>query len=118
MLSRKILIPAVLGHRHIVTTYCLQKTVGLNKQVQIMKKIMTGKRGGKKWKWNEGAPKMESVKRFSDTQGQSKETIRRVSVLNKLFMKNITDLMATDAFSKNILGYGIQVGETFLVIVQ
>lgn len=59
--------------------------------------------------YNENLPKMESVQKLSNAKYQGKESLRRVTVLNKLFMKNITDLMATDMFAKGITGYGLQV---------
>jgi hypothetical protein len=75
-----------------------------------MKKIMAGREKGKRrWILNENMPKLETAKNISSTHGQSKSQARRVVVLNKLFMKNISDLMATEAFAKNILGFGIQV---------
>lgn len=77
----------------------------------MMKKILSGGRekGKRRFMYNENLPKMESVKKLSDSKGQNKESVRRITVLNKLFMKNITDLMATDKFARNITGYGIQV---------
>jgi ribosome-binding factor A len=76
----------------------------------MLKKIMAGREKGKRrFVYNENLPKMENVKKLSDAKGQGKESARRITVLNKLFMKNITDLMATDAFSKGLAGYGIQV---------
>lgn len=75
-----------------------------------MKKIMAGREKGKRrWTFNESLPKIESVKKLSDARGQGKESLRRITVLNKLFMKYITDLMATDGFAKEVTGYGIQV---------
>lgn len=53
---------------------------------------------------------MESIHKLSNAKGQGKESLRRINVLNKLFMKYITDLMATDLFAKEIIGYGLQVG--------
>lgn len=41
--------------------------------------------------------------------GVQKHTNRRITVLNKLFMKNITDLMATGAMAESITGLGIEV---------
>lgn len=111
MLSRKILLPVVLSHRQIATTCCLAKGGGqLSKQVHMLKKIMAGREKGKRRFFiNESLPKIESIKKLSDAKGQGKESVRRITVLNKLFMKHITDLMATDSFSSDISGYGLQV---------
>jgi hypothetical protein len=109
MLSRKILLPALQSHRQLTTTCCLQGGQ-MNKQVHMLKKIMAGREKGKRrWVYNTNLPKVENVQKMSNSKGQGKESNRRITVLNKLFMKNITDLMATDSFSKGILGYGIQV---------
>ena len=111
MLSRKFIVPAALAHRQITTGCCLQKAGGqISKQVHMMKKIMAGREKGKRrFVINENLPKIESVKKLSDAKGQGKESNRRITVLNKLFMKHITDLMATDKFAQNIAGYGLQV---------
>lgn len=110
MLSRKLLITAI-SNCSISTSCCLQADHGrVSKQVHMLKKIIVGREKGKRrFVYNENLPKLESVKKLSDGKGQGKESNRRITVLNKLFMKNITDMMATDSFSKNIAGYGIQV---------
>lgn len=59
---------------------------------------------------------METVQKLSNAKGQGKESLRRITVLNKLFMKNITDFMATDLFAKEIVGYGLQVGGAIVQI--
>ncbi|XP_011211974.2 uncharacterized protein LOC105232072 [Bactrocera dorsalis] len=45
----------------------------------------------------------------STGSGGGKNTTRRMVVLNKLFMKHITDLLATGEASESILGRGLQV---------
>ncbi len=54
-------------------------------------------------------PESVSAQKLSSGHRQGKESISRVTRLSKLFMTNITNLMATEAFSQDILGYGIQV---------
>jgi ribosome-binding factor A len=54
-------------------------------------------------------PILASPSSLSNQAGASKSTIRRVHVLNKLFMRNITDLMATSEFSGEIQGKGLQI---------
>lgn len=107
---RKTFLP-ILQKRQLTTTCCHQKAAGqISKQVNMLKKIMAGReKGNRRWKFNENLPKLENVQKISTAKGQGKESNRRITVLNKLFMKNITDLMATDNFSKSILGFGIQV---------
>lgn len=113
MISRKTYLAAALSHRQFMTSCCLHKGSQLKKQVHMMKKIISGglDKGKRRFVFNENLPKTENVKKLGDSTGQGKESHRRITVLNKLFMKNITDLMATDRFAKNISGYGIQVRE-------
>jgi hypothetical protein len=115
MLSRKLLT-SVISHRNLSTSCALQAQGSqIKKQVNMLKKILSGskEKGKRRFIFNENLPKVESVKKLSDARGQGKESNRRVTVLNKLFMKNITDLMATDAFSKGITGFGVQVRSAF-----
>lgn len=87
------------------------------KQVKVLKKIMAGREKGKRrWVYNENMPKMENPTKLSSTFKQSKEANRRVTVLNKLFMKNVTDLMATGMFAEKLYGYGLQVKLTPLML--
>uniref|UniRef100_A0A182JXT9 Ribosome-binding factor A n=1 Tax=Anopheles christyi TaxID=43041 RepID=A0A182JXT9_9DIPT len=58
---------------------------------------------------NDRGPKLLPTKSLASTNRQGKESNRRVAVLNKLFMKNITDLMATGSFASDLYGYGIQI---------
>lgn len=111
MLSRKIItIPTLIGSRPISTSCGLFQKGRLTKQIHMMKKIMAGReKGRRRWVFNENLPKMENIQKMSSSKGQGKECLRRITVLNKLFMKYITDLMATDLFAKEIAGYGLQV---------
>lgn len=86
------------------------KLATFGKQVQMMKKVMAGREKGKRrWTYNEGMTKVETAKDISDPRGQRKPFQKRVVVLNKLFMKNVSDMLATDAFAKDLTGYGLQV---------
>jgi ribosome-binding factor A len=42
-------------------------------------------------------------------EGRYSGSARRVSVLNKLFMKHITDLLSTGEYSSEFSGYGIEI---------
>lgn len=84
------------------------------KQVKVMKKIMAGReKGRRRFVYNENMPKMENPTKLSSTLKQGKEANRRVTVLNKLFMKNVTDLMATGEYAEKLYGYGLQVSTNF-----
>lgn len=75
----------------------------------MMKKIMAGHdKGKRRWHYEE-FPKMVTAQKLSNAYGQGKEANRRITVLNKLFMKNVTDLMATGVFADVLFGYGIQI---------
>lgn len=38
-----------------------------------------------------------------------RQTNKRVAILNKLLMKNLTDLMATGENSEKLIGYGLEI---------
>lgn len=54
-------------------------------------------------------PSLQSLTAIGNKNKTSKENSRRVHVLNKLFMKNITDLMVTGQHSADIIGHGIEI---------
>jgi hypothetical protein len=97
--------------RNLNTTACTQQS--FLKQVSMIKKIMVGREKGKRrFVYEENKiPKMQSVEKLSNPKGQGKESNRRITVLNKLFMKNVTDLMASGYFGDTLFGYGLQVRE-------
>lgn len=81
-----------------------------NRETKMLRKLITGRDKGKKsWYSNTDSPKLPTPAGLSRNKGQGKEANRRVSVLNKLFMKNITDLMATGDVSEKLLGRGLEV---------
>ena len=91
---------------------------GINtfKQVKMIKKIMAGRDKGKRqWRYEE-FPKTTAAQKLSSTEHQGKSANRRVTVLNKLFMKNVTDLMCTGVFAEVLYGNRIQIstGKWFL----
>lgn len=109
MLLKQINIFGLITIRNIcITAQCSSQTS--IKQIKVMKKIMAGReKGRRRWVYNENMPKMESATKLSSTLKQGKEANRRVTILNKLFMKNVTDLMATGIFAEKLYGYGLQV---------
>lgn len=55
---------------------------------------------------------MPSVKSLTKTKNEpGKRASRRSSMLNKMFMKNITDLMSTGTVSMDVVGRGIEVSK-------
>lgn len=83
-----------------------------NRATKTLRKIISGRDKGKKnWysNYDSGSPKLPTPVGISQNKGQGKESNRRVSMLNKLFMKNITDLMATGDVSQRLLGRGLEV---------
>lgn len=84
-----------------------------NRQVKIMNKLLFGRNKGKRGWYNTPSQstlnQFSSVKSISNPMGAQKHTNRRITVLNSLFMKNITDLMATGSMAESITGLGIEV---------
>lgn len=98
----------------VQSSFCTTKsTYGshtANRETNMLRKLITGRDKGKKsWYSNTDSPKLPSPTGLSRNKGQGKEANRRVSILNKLFMKNITDLMATGDVSEKLLGRGLEV---------
>lgn len=91
---------------------------GSSRQVKIMNKLLFGKTKGKRGWYNTPSEstlnQFSSVKSISNPLGVQKHTNRRITVLNKLFMKNITDLMATGAMAESITGLGIEVSRVLV----
>uniref|UniRef100_A0AAG5CTV2 Ribosome-binding factor A n=1 Tax=Anopheles atroparvus TaxID=41427 RepID=A0AAG5CTV2_ANOAO len=83
------------------------------KAAKVLNKLMNGSNKSKKKRYydetHDRAPKLMPAASIASTNRQGKESSRRVAVLNKLFMKNITDLMATGSFASDLYGYGIQI---------
>lgn len=80
-----------------------------HREIKTLKKIMNGREKNKtKWYTSE-LPTVKEASSLSKTHGQGKQSSRRTSVLNKLFMKNVTDLMANGDISTQLIGYGIQI---------
>lgn len=81
------------------------------RQSKILRKLVTGKEKAKR-RWYQDAPstpKLITAASLSNPARQGKNAPRRVHVLNKLFMKHITDLLATGESSDMIVGRGLQV---------
>lgn len=79
------------------------------KQAHVMKKLISGKTKNKGFWYRERDPKPVLAKDLSTTHRQVKGASRRVVVLNKLFMKYVTDIMATGEVSQIVLGRGIEI---------
>lgn len=72
-----------------------------------MKKLLVGKVKTKRiWQMDNDTPRLPSVASISNPKDQGKSSLRRVNVLNKLFMRYVTDLMATDG---SWSGYGLEI---------
>lgn len=72
---------------------------------------ISGSKSKKKYYRENELPTFLTGSSMADPKGMSKAGIRRINVLNKLFMKNITDIMATGEVSEELLGQGIQVSK-------
>lgn len=78
------------------------------RETKFLQKIM-GKSSKRKVFISDELPRSVTASKLSSAHGQGKESNRRINVLNKLFMTNITNLMTTETFGQEILGYGVQV---------
>lgn len=78
-----------------------------NRQSRTLNKLLAGKVKSKKmWKYDDDVPKLPSIASLSNPASQGKSSLRRVNVLNKLFMRYITDFMATD---DTYSGFGLEI---------
>lgn len=66
----------------------------------------------RKFRYNQ-TPILPSPETFSKAanEGKQSSSARRVAVLNKTFMRYITDLMATGECASEILGHGIEINK-------
>lgn len=79
----------------------------MNRQIKTLNKLLTGKKKSKKnWKIDDDVPKLPSIESLTHPTSQGKSSTRRVHVLNKLFMRHITDYMGTD---NTFSGYGLEI---------
>lgn len=68
----------------------------------------------RKHHYNE-APILPSAESFSKGafEGKKSQSSKRVTVLNKLFMRHITDLMATGENAEKFANFGIEVNRVY-----
>ncbi|KAK0087679.1 hypothetical protein PV325_000417 [Microctonus aethiopoides] len=107
MILRRIFITCC-ACRHITTSVPNYRFKGLAREGKFMKKMIYGEIPKKKWYPAKDARPSELINPIVTNPTKSHVT-RRVTVLNKLFMKHITDLMATGEIASSILGRGIEV---------
>ncbi|XP_005185588.2 uncharacterized protein LOC101896767 [Musca domestica] len=95
-----------------------KSTSNVFKQGKIMGKLFGNRVQGSKKRWIPIADasassnvvfKQSPFGGKTTNTGNGKNDSRRMTVLNKLFMKHITDLLATGEISEKILGKGLQV---------
>ncbi|XP_060879871.1 putative ribosome-binding factor A, mitochondrial [Metopolophium dirhodum] len=81
---------------------------------KMMNKVMGLSRKTKKvwYKPNVGANlSFEELMKQTTKNNAGRQTSKRLAVLNKLLMKNITDLMATGENSDKLVGYGLEISK-------
>lgn len=62
------------------------------------------------YKSNVGSnPTFEELLKQTTKNNAGRQATKRVHVLNKLIMKNITDIMATGENSDYLIGYGLEI---------
>ncbi|XP_031626025.1 uncharacterized protein LOC116342518 [Contarinia nasturtii] len=100
------LLPNVCAHK-------LQLRLASNdsRQSRMLQKLLTGKRKpfSNNFKWVESSttPKFESINTMQ--KKTSKMSIRRTSMLNKMFMRHITDIIASGEIGEELCGLGLQI---------
>lgn len=86
-----------------------------NQIATAIKKLSVNVKKGKSTKWYSESTTMptfvSATKLVNDQKGMGKKSKRRSNMLNKLYMRNITDIMATGDMAEKLLGYGIQVSK-------
>lgn len=82
-----------------------------NQIAKAMKKLSVIGKSNKKKGWHDTYAPVSVLPTgsVSNKRELSKQGRRRINVLNKLFMRYITDLMATGEISEELLGKGIQI---------
>ncbi|XP_063973109.1 putative ribosome-binding factor A, mitochondrial [Diachasmimorpha longicaudata] len=98
--------------RYFVTS-CTKNKNYLARESKFMKKLMRGDAPKKKWHMTRQGKVQQSFS-ADTTKLVSPHVIRRVNVLNKLFMMHITDLMTTGELSATLVGRGIEVSHVKL----
>lgn len=76
------------------------------RQSKILSKLVNKTKRNKEWY---EADTVSKVSKIASTHRENKNASRRVSVLNKLFMKNVTDLLASSNLGEEIAGLGIEI---------
>nr|XP_014086573.2 uncharacterized protein LOC106615066 [Bactrocera oleae] len=114
------------GYAHISTAgggISYSKADNIKFQSKVISKLVGHRISGSKKRWypsndlnTSNSTRQRNAEMFnsahitkSSGSGSGKNTTRRMVVLNKLFMKHITDLLATGEASESILGRGLQV---------
>lgn len=77
------------------------------RQAKILGKLVNNTKTKKHKAWFEGGS-ISKTSNIASTHRQNKNASRRVVVLNKLFMKNVTDLLAASKLGEEIAGFGIE----------
>lgn len=122
--QNKLLIKHFLSTKHLQqrsfqqqTPVLYNKNTNVFRQGKIMGKLFGNRVSGSKKRWFPSTDSQAASANVVFKQSQfgkvpnsgGKNATRRMTVLNKLFMKHITDLMATGEISETILGKGLQV---------
>lgn len=66
--------------------------------------------------FDDGLPTIKSLTKTKNEPG--KRSVRRAAMLNKMFMKQITDLMSTGTVAMDVLGRGIEISKVCITILN
>lgn len=105
----------ILSRLGVIISQQLRFASSISRQSNMLKKLLSGKKKSK-WIWDDTST-MNKPKALLETKGTSQKlTSRRVNVLNKLFMRHVTDLIATGPIGMELHGLGLII--TNVVVCQ
>lgn len=86
-----------------------QYSTDMGRQSHMLKKLMSGKKRPT-WKWNDSPSAMTPKDIFNSKKSSpAKVTSRRVIVLNKMFMRHVSELIATGQHGQELIGLGLEI---------
>ncbi|KAH0546765.1 uncharacterized protein LOC123268453 [Cotesia glomerata] len=109
LMCRNITRMSYCVHRYIHATAVNNKAFNYaRREGKFMRKIVSNELPKRKW-YPEKSEKIASSLPSSAQKLVSPHVTRRVKVLNKLFMKYITDIMTTGEVAADVVGLGIEI---------
>lgn len=105
MFRSNVLIPLIHESIGISLKRCSSTA---SRQSHILKKLMSGKKRPE-WKWNNSMGIAKPKELFESKKSPTKITSRRVVVLNKMFMRHVSELIANSESGNELVGLGLEI---------